>query len=66
MCNKKHLNFGFYKKIFNNETIRCTQQKFKSDYHIIYIQTVHKTELDNKNDKRIQYTHILMESIKIY
>ena len=33
---------------------RCTQQRFKSDYHIIYTQTVHKTALDNKDDKRIQ------------
>ena len=52
---KKHLNFELYKKaLFNNETIRCTQQRFKSDYHNIYAQTVHKTALDNKDDKRIQ------------
>ena len=52
---KKHLNFDLYKKaLFNNETIRCTQQRFKSDYHNIYTQTVHKTASDNKDDKRIQ------------
>ena len=52
---KKHLNFDLYKKaLFNNETIRCSQQIFKSDYHNIYTQTVHKTALDNKDDKRIQ------------
>ena len=52
---KKHLNFDLYKKaLFNNETIRCSQQSFKSDYHNIYTQTVHKTALDNKDDKRIQ------------
>ena len=43
-----------YKKaLFNNETIRCTQQRFKNDYHNIYTQTVHKAALDNKDDKRI-------------
>ena len=42
-----------YKKaLFNCET-RCTQQRFKSHYHNIYTQTVHKTALDNKDDKRI-------------
>ena len=44
-----------YKKaLFNNATIRCSQQRFKSDYHNIYTQTVHKTALNNKDDKRIQ------------
>ena len=39
---------------FNNETIRYTQQRFKSDHHKIYTQSVHKTALNNKDDKRIQ------------
>ena len=44
-----------YKKaLFDNEIVRCTQQRFKSDYHNIYTQTVHKTAIDNKDDKRIQ------------
>ena len=52
---KKHFNFDLYKKaLFNNETIRFTQQRFKSDYHKIYTQTVHKTALDNRDNKRIQ------------
>ena len=51
---KKHLNFDLYKKaLFNNETIRFTQRRFKSDYHKIYTQTVHKTALDNRDNKRI-------------
>ena len=51
---KKHLNFDLYKKaLFNSKTIRCTQQRFKSDYHNIFTKIVHKTALDNKNDKRI-------------
>ena len=52
---KKHLNFDFYKKaLFDNATMRCSQQRFKSDYHNIYTQTLHKTALNNKDDKRIQ------------
>ena len=51
---KTHLSFDLYKKdLFNSETIRCTQQRFKNDYHNIYTQTVHKTALGNKDDKRI-------------
>ena len=51
---KKHLNFDLYKKaLFNSKTIRCTQQRFKSDYHNIFTKIAHKTALDNKNDKRI-------------
>ena len=52
---KKRLNFELYKRaLFNNEAIRCTQQRFKSDHHKIYTQSVHKTALNNKDDKRIQ------------
>ena len=52
---KKHLNFDLYKKaLFNNETIKCTQQRFKNDYHNISTQTIHKTALGNNDDKRIQ------------
>ena len=51
---KKHLNFDLYKKaLFNNETIRCRQQRFKSDHHNISTQTVNKIALDNKDDKRL-------------
>ena len=52
---KKHLNFDLYKKaLFNSETIRCTQQRFESDYHNIYPQSVHKNALNSFDDKRIQ------------
>ena len=51
---KKHLNFDLYKKaLFNNETIRFTQRRFKSDYYKIYTQTAHKTALDNRDNKKI-------------
>ena len=46
----KHFNFELYKRaLFNNETIRCTQQRFKSDYHKIYTQSVHKIGLKEFN-----------------
>ena len=44
-----------YKRaLLNNETIRCTQQRFKSDHHKIYTQSVYKIALNNKDDERIQ------------
>ena len=52
---KKHLHFDLHKKaLFNNETTRCTQQRFKSDHHKIYTQSIHKVASNNKDDKRIQ------------
>ena len=55
---KKHLNFDLYKKaLFNNETIRRTQQSFESYHHKTYTQSVHKIALNNKDDKRIQSFH---------
>ena len=40
--------------LFNNETIRCTQQRFKSDHHNICTQSFHKSALINLDDQRIQ------------
>ena len=52
---KKHLNFELYKKVLiNNERIRCTQQRFKSDHHTITTEEINKIALSRKNDKRIQ------------
>ena len=52
---KNHLNFDLYEKVlFNNTTIRCSQQGFKSDFHFTYTQTIHQNALNNKNHKRIQ------------
>ena len=51
---KHHLNFDMYEQaLFDNVTIRCTQQRFKSDYHNIYTQLVHKIALNNNDTKRI-------------
>ena len=48
-----HVNFDLYKKVlFNNRIIRCSQQRFKSDYHVIYTQTVHKNALNNEDHKK--------------
>ena len=48
---KKNLNFDLYKQtLFNNETITCTKQRFKSDHPKISTQNVHKTALNNKDD----------------
>ena len=50
---KKHLNFELYKRaLFNNRTIRYTQQRFKSDYHKIYTQSVHKIPVK-------EFTHLM-------
>ena len=48
-----HVNFDLYKKVLiNNRIIRCSQQRFKSDYHVIYTQTVHKNALNNEDHKK--------------
>ena len=52
---KKNFNFDLYKRaLFNNETIRCTQHRFRSNHHKINTERVHKIALNNKDDKRIQ------------
>ena len=37
-----------------NKTIRGTQQRFKSDHHIITTEEVNKIALSRKDDKSIQ------------
>ena len=60
---KKHLNFDMYKQaLFDNITIRCTQQRFKSDYHNVYTQSVHKIALNINDNKRI----ISMDGVTTY
>ena len=60
---KKHLNFDLYKQaLFDNITVRCTQQRFKSDYHNVYTQSVHKIALHNADDKII----ISIDGVTIY
>ena len=55
---KKHLNFDMYEQAsFDNVTIKCTQQRFKSDCHNIYTQSVHKIALNNNDTKKITTIH---------
>ena len=50
---KKYLNFELYKRaLFNNRTIRYTQQRFKSDYYKIYTQSVQKIPVK-------EFTHLM-------
>ena len=59
---KNHLNFDLYEKVlFNNTTIRCSQQGFKSDYHITYTQTI---QIIKEFNHLIGLLHILMVWIK--
>ena len=58
MRNKKHLNFDLYKRaLSNNETMRCTQQRFKSDHHKIYTQNVRKITQTIEMIK--EYNHLM-------
>ena len=52
---REHLNFQHYKRtLFNNETRRCTQQRFRSDHHVIDTVNINEIALSNKDDKRLQ------------
>ena len=52
---KKNINFDLYKKaLFNNEEIKCTQQRFRSDHQQMNTERIHKTALNNKDNKRLQ------------
>ena len=51
----KVLRFNHYMDVLLlNETKRCTQQRFKSDHHIVTTEEVNKIVLSRKDDKRIQ------------
>ena len=51
----KVLRFNHYMDVLLlNKTIRCTQQRFKSDHHIATTEEVNKIALSRKDDKRIQ------------
>ena len=49
------LTFQHYiDELLLNKEIRATQQRFKSDYHIVTTEEVNKIALSRKDDKRIQ------------
>ena len=52
---KKELVLQDYKKsLFNDEVIRKSQLRFKSDCHDVYTEKIHKIALSSNDDKRIQ------------
>ena len=51
----KTLNFNHLKKcLFNNETIRCIQHRFKSKPGLINTIEINKVALKNKDNKRLR------------
>ena len=51
----KTLNFDHLKKcLFNNETIRCVQHRFKSKPGLINTIEINKVALKNKDNKRLR------------
>ena len=52
---KKRLMIENYKRsLFNNETILRSQQRFRSNYHIVCTENVNKIALSNNDAKRLQ------------
>ena len=39
--------------LFNDKIIVKSQQRFKSDYHNVYIEQIKKIVLSSNNDKRL-------------
>ena len=47
--------FESYKdSLFNDKIILKSQQRFKSDHHIVYTEEVNKIALSSNDDKRLQ------------
>ena len=52
---KNELMLQDYKNsLFNDEVIRKSQLRFKSDFHDVYTEKINKIALSSNNDKRIQ------------
>ena len=52
---KRELRFKNYKDSFsNNKIILKSQQRFKSDHHMVYTEEVNKIALSSNDDKRLQ------------
>ena len=52
---KKVLMVKNYKDcLFNDKIILKSQQRFKSDHHVVYTEEVNKTALSSNDDKRLQ------------
>ena len=52
---KRRLKFSDYKDcLLNNEIILKSQQRFKSEKHVVYTEEVNKIALSSNYDKRLQ------------
>ena len=52
---KRELMFESYKySLYNDKIILRSQQRFRSDHHIVYREEVNKIALSSNDDKRIQ------------
>ena len=52
---KHNLMFENYREsLFNSKTIIKSQQRFKSDHHIVHTEEVNKIALSSNDDKRLQ------------
>ena len=58
---KRILKFNHYKKfLYDKKPIIQSQQKFKSEAHIVYIEETNKIASSNDDDKRLQtFDHII-------
>ena len=51
------LNFNDYKNcLFDNVKVLRSQQRFKSEYHIVYTENINKIALSCNDDKRFVAT----------
>ena len=52
---KRILKFNDYEDcLLNNKIILKSQQRFKSDYHNVYLEQINKTALSSNDDRRLQ------------
>ena len=52
---KRELMFDHFKEsLFDGKIILKSQQRFRSDHHVVYTEKVNKIALSSKYDKRIQ------------
>ena len=55
MCSQKKNTFEKYSQtLFNSISIVKSQQRFKSDHHIVYTEKVSEIALNYIDDKRLQ------------
>ena len=65
---KREIMFENYTDcLINNKIILKSQQRFKSDHHIVYTEKINKIALSSNDDKRLQISdrikHIHMEQM---